>query len=69
MDYYDHLNNKTRATEYGDALIFEKEVSLLLHTSAFCFFSENSFSHCSYAYILKLKPPNSFAIKSHSLKH
>ncbi|KAJ1694945.1 hypothetical protein LUZ63_011643 [Rhynchospora breviuscula] len=26
MDYYDHLNNKTRATEYGDALTFEKEV-------------------------------------------
>ena len=26
MDYYDHLNNNARATEYGDALIFEKEV-------------------------------------------
>jgi hypothetical protein len=28
MDYYDHLNNKTRHTEFGDALIFEKEVRL-----------------------------------------
>jgi hypothetical protein len=35
MDYYDHLNNKTRATEYGDALIFEEQVSLFLHTSVF----------------------------------
>jgi hypothetical protein len=55
MNYYDHMNNKTSATEFGDALIFlKRSKSFFLHASAFFISLVKFLSQWLYAYHLNL---------------